>query len=91
MPYINPEARDRVRKTDIASALKAGELNYKITMLVLDFLGPEPDYTRYAIVEGVLHHVAKELYRRSVAEYEALKASLNGDIPWPYVKKEEPV
>lgn len=59
----------------------AGELNYAITMLVQHYLH-ETKGLRYQYlceVEGVLGHVAKELYRRTAVPYEDEKIAENGD------------
>jgi hypothetical protein len=77
MPYITQERRTPARTTPAT----AGELNYAITQLVLDYLSRNGErYQTFCEIEGVLGHVAKELYRRRVEPYEQLKLEVNGDV-----------
>jgi len=79
MPYIDQDARDRL----IAGALPdtEGELNYALTMLVLDYVKRHgASYSTYNAVIGVLQCAQYELYRRRIAEYEDGKREINGDV-----------
>jgi hypothetical protein len=61
----------------------AGLANYAITRtLLVTFtkLFPRPRYFHYALMDGVLGHVQKEIYRRRVASFEDEKCQLNGDV-----------
>lgn len=80
MPYI-----EKIRRMEIdeeASAPRdAGELNYAITRMVLDYL--ETRGTRYSTINeivGVLECAKQEFYRRLAATYENLKSFNNGDV-----------
>jgi hypothetical protein len=79
MPYINQS-----RRTDLVihnhRVMNAGELNYLVTRLVVDYLGADPRYSKYNEVVGVLECAKLELYRRMVAVYEDTKKEENGDV-----------
>ena len=79
MPYIPAVDRERIDRGE--SPLTAGELNYAITRLVLDYLKARPvSYHALNEVMGVLGCVQQELYRRRTAPYEDGKARVNGDV-----------
>ena len=73
MPYIDQTRRG-------AAPMTAGELNYAITRLILDYLGESPKYADYNAVVGVLECVKLELYRRKIVPYEDGKMQENGDV-----------
>ncbi|HEX2888072.1 DUF6899 family protein [Vineibacter terrae] len=79
MPYVNREARDRL---DAGGSPKTpGELNYKITRLVDEYLSrQELSYARLNEVVGVLECAKLELYRRVTAPYEDIKIAEDGDV-----------
>lgn len=77
MPYINALARARVAA---GGPEEAGELNYALTRLCLDYLGRFPQYVDFNEVIGALECTKLELYRRAVAPYETKKAANNGDL-----------
>jgi hypothetical protein len=82
MPYIS---KDRRKDLDhLPEPRNAGELNFVITSMLLKFLGPNPNYSAFNAAVGVLECAKIELARRSIANYEDLKASENGDIDYPY-------
>ena len=61
--------------------MTAGELNFQITNLVLDYLATKgTSYGTFCEIEGVLSHVSKEVYRRRVVDYEDEKIKENGDV-----------
>lgn len=77
MPYITQSQR-RVR---LEIPVSAGELNYRITMLCLnyiDMLGKS--YKSINEVVGVLECAKLEFYRRLAAPYEDTKIQQNGDV-----------
>ena len=84
MPYIDPDARQRL--ADGAEPENAGELNYAVTRLVDRYLqraGEEAGRLRYAHLNeavGVLECAKLELYRRLAAPYEDDKIVENGDV-----------
>lgn len=79
MPYIVKERRIQVDPCEI-SPRDVGELNYAITQLVLQYLPPDPRYSDYNSVVGVLESAKLEFYRRAVAKYEDVKIKENGDV-----------
>lgn len=79
MPYISQEARNELAQGKAPE--NAGELNYTISRLLLDYLDRQGlSYTRLNEVMGVLSCVGQELYRRLAVPYEDKKIQENGDI-----------
>lgn len=79
MPYIDQEARNRLVAG--GSPETVGELNYFVTVLLLDYLWRKGwSYTTYNEVVGVLECAKLEMYRRRVAPYEDTKCTINGDV-----------
>jgi hypothetical protein len=60
----------------------AGELNYVITRLCLQYVDNTGGvrYGKLAEVTGVLENVKQEFYRRLAAPYEDAKIAENGDV-----------
>jgi broad-specificity NMP kinase len=85
MPYIPDYQRKQIDgKLNYAfdwvnQDVQSGLLNYIITRLLLK-ASPEPSYTRYNELIGVLECIKLELYRRLVAKYEDEKIEENGDL-----------
>lgn len=80
MPYIKQKRRDALRKKghDMEGP---GELNYILYRIVLLYLEHRGEsYQTYCDIEGVLGHIAKEVYRRRTASYEDKKIAENGDV-----------
>ena len=86
MPYIK-----EVNKTMLRSATEsitnnppttAGELNYVLTRVCLEYLNKQlqKNYQAYNDVVGALEGCKLEMYRRAVAPYEDSKISENGDV-----------
>lgn len=90
MPYIKQKDRDRIieksvdgesNKIVMDAINKAGELNYAITELMIDYLNRKGlSYTNMNEVIGVLECAKMELYRRAAAPYEDQKIEENGDV-----------
>ena len=83
MPYIPASRRIEIR--DGVTPQNAGELNFKITSIILEYLydinPSEPSgYSDYNEVLGVLTCVIQEFYRRRVIPYEKIKQAENGDV-----------
>jgi hypothetical protein len=57
----------------------AGRLNYAVTRIVVNLLGPVK-YWKIALYAGVLSNIASEFYRKLAAPYEDLKIAENGDV-----------
>ena len=81
MPYITEEARTELEDPN-RRPMTPGELNYIITCVVTEYLGPrgEHSYTRINEVIGVLECAKLELYRRIAAPFEDIKIKENGDV-----------
>lgn len=80
MPYITKQQRGRL-SYEGSKASDAGELNYLITRLVIDFLDRTSySYGRINEVIGVLECAKLEFYRRIAAPYEQTKKEANGDV-----------
>jgi hypothetical protein len=80
MPYINKFRRSLLDDCAV-SPETAGELNYKITTILLNYLKLKGEgYATYNEMIGVLECAKLELYRRKVSEYENEKCELNGDV-----------
>lgn len=83
MPYIKQEDREEIVWR---SAENAGELNYILTQVVLEYLTSDTEnsykanYQRYNDAMGALEGCKLELYRRAIAPYEDKKIQENGDV-----------
>lgn len=78
MPYITQIARALIDAG--CDPHFPGDLNYKISKILLAYLGGSPNYAAFNEVMGVLACVSQEIYRRMIAPYENKKANENGDI-----------
>lgn len=79
MPYVSKQRRYELEAPgEIPN--HPGDLNYKVTLEVLRFLGDKPNYERYNAAIGALECCKLELYRRMVAPYEDHKIDDNGDV-----------
>lgn len=79
MPYITEKQRQALDKG--LPPLEAGELNYLITRLILEYIKDKGEsYSVYNAVMGVLECVKHEIYRRLISSYEDKKRKENGDI-----------
>ncbi len=79
MPYIKPE--DRKILADGAAPDNAGELNYTLTKILLNYL--QKKGKSYGVINeiiGVVNCVGLEFYRRHAAPYEDEKIIENGDV-----------
>lgn len=79
MPYIIPERRPQL--TPYLAPQSAGELNFIITKLCLDYIEEQGrNYSTINEVVGVLECAKLEFYRRAAAVYEDVKRIQNGDV-----------
>lgn len=79
MPYISEEARLRLGAGRIATS--PGELNYIITLELLDYLDRHHEtYKTINDIIGVLECAKQEFYRRIAVLYEDKKIKENGDV-----------
>ena len=79
MPYIKQHIRDQLLNDECAPCTP-GELNYCITMTIMNYLGGTVTYGSINEVIGVLECAKMELYRRIAAPYENTKCADNGDV-----------
>lgn len=80
MPYILPDLRTPAYLKSHAPE-GAGELNYRITLMLLDYL--EHHGKSYRIINdimGAIEGAKFEFYRRVAAPYEDKKCHINGDV-----------
>lgn len=77
MPYIPPSMRPVV---DASEPMSSGELNYRITKLVWEYIKHDECYRAYNDAIGALECAKLELYRRKTALYEDKKCKQNGDV-----------
>lgn len=79
MPYITQH--DRKQIYDGCQVNTAGELNFKITQVIMEVLSSQPlNYHNINTVIGVLECAKLELYRRVAVPYEDQKCKENGDV-----------
>jgi len=79
MPYINTEKR--INLADGMTPKDAGELNYSITTLLIDYIAIKKlNYQTINDIVGALEGAKLEFYRRIAAPYENVKINQNGDV-----------
>ena len=79
MPYIPKKRRKALEKS--LAPIKAGELNYLFTHLILNYLELNRiSYQSYNDIIGALEGAKLELYARMVRPYEDRKIKENGDV-----------
>ena len=79
MPYIDQETKDYLRAAVVAR--KSGELNYLLTMTVIDFLLARGlSYQTCNDIVGALDNCKDEFRRRVQHPYEDRKIEENGDV-----------
>jgi hypothetical protein len=80
MPYIKQIRRDDIDMRGDLPA-NAGELNYAITVLCIEYLTTRGKcYASINNVLGALEGAKQEFYRRVAAPYEDTKIKDNGDV-----------
>jgi hypothetical protein len=77
LPYITQEARKEVANIGPTSA---GELNYAISMLLVEYWKKHNNYQGINDIVGALVGAQAEFYRRVAVPYENKKIFDNGDI-----------
>lgn len=80
MPYITKTERDHADHNPVYGRGNPGILNYRLTKLLIEWLGKNPRYADFNAVIGALESAKLEMYRRSVAGYEDQAIDRNGDI-----------
>ena len=84
MPYIDTESKAYVKSRGPTSA---GELNYAITKLLLEYLGEDFNYQKINDIVGAVEGSKQEFIRRVVNPYEDKKIKENGDV-YPVIEKD---
>jgi hypothetical protein len=80
MPYISPEARERLQAGG-GEPETVGELNFVLSQEINAFMAARGlSYTVGNEVMGVLSCLSLEVYRRLLAHYEDRKCVENGDV-----------
>jgi hypothetical protein len=87
MPYISPQRRAALepdsRYLD-PYPQNAGELNYAITMLLIQYWEEHgPKYQAISDISGACNEALAEFRRRVVGKYEDQKIKENGDVYGP--------
>ena len=84
MPYINQQQREKLKRWyihDPIPAGNAGELNYLITLEIMDYLQTHgKTYQTMNDILGALEGAKQEFYRRVVIPYEEQKRIVNHDV-----------
>lgn len=83
MPYIKQAHRDEIEGSGSSpyAMLNPGDLNYKITLLLIDYLNTHDlKYQTINDIMGALEGAKAEFYRRIAAPYEDKKIKENGDV-----------
>jgi hypothetical protein len=78
-PYIDQPSREAISDSTVAET--AGELNYVLTRVIIDYVRVHGlSYQIINDVLGALDGAAREFYRRVAAPYEDVKMHINGDV-----------
>lgn len=83
MPYIKPERRIELSaypEVQPGGWQGVGELNYLITMLIIDYWEVHGNYQGINDIVGALEGAKLEFYRRIAVPYEDQKREANGDV-----------
>lgn len=79
MPYV--KQIDRLDLLDGKTPVSAGELNFKITMCVVEYMQDKKiSYEFLNSIVGALEAAKLEFYRRVLVPYEDRKITENGDV-----------
>lgn len=81
MPYVKESRRPLLYPIADVVPENAGELNYQVTQLALQYLSKHgTSYQTLNDVRGALVNASDEFYRRVAAPYEDQKIKENGDV-----------
>lgn len=77
MPYIDPRCRELAKSVPVG----AGELDYRLTLVVLEFLDANKMcFETMNTIVGVLDNVKDEFRRRILHPYEDKQCLKNGEV-----------
>ena len=80
MPYIEQDRRTELQEISDRPR-SAGELNFLLTLIVLDYYESEgKGYAKINDILGALEGAKLEFYRRVAVPYEDKKIAENGDV-----------
>lgn len=79
IPYIKADRRKEIMFEDSAPTC-AGELNYAITMLLIEYWCEHHNYQGINDIVGALEGAKMEFTRRITIPYEKGKIKENGDV-----------
>jgi hypothetical protein len=80
MPYIKKDLRISLTPDSELIPTTAGELNFQLTSIVLDYVDGPVNYQKINDVLGALEGAKLEFYRRVAVPYEEQKIKENGDV-----------
>jgi hypothetical protein len=83
MPYITQQRRNALASTLTPkpdTAKNAGELNYAITLLLIQYWQEHGRYQAINDISGACTEALAEFRRRVVGKYEDTKITENGDV-----------
>ncbi len=80
MPYLTQTMKDQADYNPLFGRGDPGMLNYRITKILIDWLGKEPHYADFNAAIGALECAKLELVRRSLGPYEDTAIERNGDV-----------
>ena len=81
MPYVGRSIREELAPHSEYIAAHAGELNYQITCLLLDYLNYHGRlYRTMNEISGACTEALAEFRRRIIVPYENDKIASNGDV-----------
>jgi hypothetical protein len=83
MPYVSQQRRDAMTHTlepKPDTPKNAGELNYLITMLLIQYWREHGRYQSINDISGACTEALAEFRRRVVGKYEDQKIKENGDV-----------
>jgi hypothetical protein len=80
MPYITKAEQKLVEQNPVYGRGNPGVLNYRLTRIIIEWLGKEPRYADFDAAIGALECAKLELYRRSIGPYEDKAIAKNGDV-----------
>lgn len=91
MPYLTSSIKSQADNNPVFGRGDPGVLNYRLTQVVIEWLGKEPVYADYAAALGAMECVKMELYRRIISEHEDNTIRRNGDVYPSWLFPEQPL
>jgi hypothetical protein len=79
VPYIKFGDRHALA-LDLPDGLNEGQVNFILSDIINQWVGPQPNYARINAAIGILECAKLEVYRRIASPYEDAKITENGDV-----------